>query len=152
MPRPGRDADQPRQSGVDARPLGLVGRAVLAVRIWATYVEVRRALRRCPLATAAVVLAAPGGRAPRPATLLSRAVTRALRLGPWQSRCLVRSLVLYRLLRAQGMPAELVIGLPTAARDPDAHAWVELEGRDLGPAPGRFGHDELLRYPEPARR
>jgi hypothetical protein len=146
--------DRPASVAASAgpRPLGLIGRAVLAIRVWTTYVEVRRALRRHPLPIAAAALAAPAGRSPRPAALLSRAVTRALRVGPWQSRCLVRSLVLFRMLRAQGTAAELVIGLPSAASDADAHAWVELEGRDLGPAPGRHGHEELVRYPQPDQR
>ena len=55
--------------------------------------------------------------------------------------------MLYRLLRRQGDPAELVIGLPASPRDKDAHAWVELDGRDVGPFPGRNGHVELARYP-----
>jgi hypothetical protein len=29
---------------------------------------------------------------------------------------------------------------------PEAHAWVELGGLDLGPAPGRNGHEELARF------
>ena len=40
---------------------------------------------------------------------------------------------------------ELVIGLPEQAKDERAHAWVELEGRDVGPPPGRAGHLEMAR-------
>jgi hypothetical protein len=54
---------------------------------------------------------------------------------------------LYRLLRAQGDPAELVIGLTELPESPDAHAWIELDGRDIGPLPGRGHHRELARYP-----
>jgi hypothetical protein len=58
----------------------------------------------------------------------------------------VSALVLFRLLRRQGDPAELVIGLPATAADQNAHAWIELDGRDVGPAPGRNGHVELARF------
>ena len=37
--------------------------------------------------------------------------------------------------------------LPGEARDQTAHAWVELNGRDVGPPPGRNGHAELARFP-----
>jgi transglutaminase superfamily protein len=77
---------------------------------------------------------------------LSRAVERSLRLGAWRPRCLVGALVLYRLLREQGDPAEIVIGLPSEAVTHEAHAWVELGGADLGPAPGRAGHEALARF------
>jgi hypothetical protein len=130
-------------------PLSVVGKARLAVRIWLTYLEVRWTIWRHDLPRAVDRLGVPGEREPRPVGLLGRAVSRALRIGPWQPRCLTRSLVLFRLLRAQGSPGELVIGLPEAARSVDAHAWVEIDGRDVGPAPGRFGHQELVRYPRP---
>jgi len=78
--------------------------------------------------------------------VLSGAVDRSLRLGPFRTRCLFGALVLYRLLREQGDPAELVIGLPEEARDQAAHAWVELGGFDLGPPPGRGTHTELARF------
>ena len=82
----------------------------------------------------------------RPPLRLANAVDRTLRLGRRRPTCLVSSLVLFRLLRAQGDAAELVIGLPASPRDKDAHAWVELEGTDVGPPPGRNGHVELARY------
>jgi hypothetical protein len=56
-------------------------------------------------------------------------------------------LVLFRLLREQGEQAELVIGLLPNAPNQRAHAWVELDGRDVGPPPGRFGHEEMARLP-----
>jgi hypothetical protein len=127
--------------------VSLVGKLTLATRIWLTYAAVRLALRRHPLPQAVARLGADSGRSAQSTALLSRAVTRALRIGPWRPRCLTRSLVLYRLLRAQGSPAHLVIGLPLSASDWDAHAWVEVDGQDVGPAPGRYGHEELVRYP-----
>jgi hypothetical protein len=57
------------------------------------------------------------------------------------------SLVLFHLLRRQGDPAELVIGLPHRPTNRNAHAWVELGGRVVGPPPGRLGHEPLARYP-----
>ena len=77
---------------------------------------------------------------------LRRAVERPLRIGSWRPRCLLSALVLFRLLREQGQPVELVIGLPSDAVDEEAHAWVELDGVDLGPAPGRAGHEALARF------
>jgi len=73
-------------------------------------------------------------------------VSRALRVGSHQARCLYTSLVLFRLLREQGVDADIVIGLPREPRDKDAHAWIEIDGRDVGPPPGRAQHVELARY------
>lgn len=77
---------------------------------------------------------------------LGRIVGRALRLRDKQARCLIGSLVLYRLLHEQGMQAELVIGLPISAEDHAAHAWIEVDSLDVGPPPGRFGHQPIARY------
>lgn len=123
----------------------LARRARLAHRVWLTSLAVALDLRARGLPAAA---ASPGGRRRpgEPVPRLSRAVDRCLRIGRLQPRCIVRALVLYRLLRAQGDPAELVIGLRAAAPDRRAHAWVELGGRDVGPRPGRAGHVELVRF------
>ena len=128
-------------------PLGIVGRARLLAVIWATALRVVIGLRRGRLPDLVDALGEPEGNAPRPPALLSRAVSRGLRVGPWVPRCIVRSLVLYRLLRAQGDEPELVIGLPGERPGRDAHAWVELAGRDIGPEPGSAGHLPLARYP-----
>lgn len=116
-------------------------------RVWVAAGRVQLSLRRHPLPKAVLVLGRPSRRERIPPALLSRAVSRGLRIGPWQPRCLVRSLVLYHLLRAQGDAADLVIGLPERAKSHEAHAWVELSGRDIGPLPGRGIHHELTRYP-----
>jgi hypothetical protein len=76
---------------------------------------------------------------------LRRAILRTLHIGPWRPTCLANALVLYRLLREQGDPAELVIGLPREAITHEAHAWVELHGQDLGPFPG-VHHTALARF------
>ena len=85
-------------------------------------------------------------RSRHPARRLSRAVDRSLRIGSRRPTCLVNSLVLFRLLREQGDHAELVIGLPESPTSKDAHAWVELDGREVGPPPGRAGHSQLARF------
>lgn len=77
---------------------------------------------------------------------MGRIVSRTLKVGPYHARCLYTSMVLFRLLREQGEHPQLVIGLPREPRDKDAHAWVELDGRDVGPPPGRGSHVELARY------
>jgi len=130
-----------------ASRLTLLGKLALLARVWWTAVRVQLALRRKPLHQVVTELGRPASRPAVPVSLLSRAVSRGLRVGGWQPRCLIRSLVLYRLLRAQGDPADLVIGLHERATSPDAHAWIELGGRDVGPLPGRGAHRELSRYP-----
>ena len=112
--------------------LSLRAKTGLAVRIWVLLARVVVGLRREPL--------------PALVARLSRAVDRSLRVGGRRPRCLVNALVLYRLLREQGDDAELVVGLPARPVDKDAHAWVELGGVDVGPPPGRSGHEELARF------
>ena len=140
----GKPSARPRGS---ERPIGAVARVRLLARVWVTATSVVIGLRRERLPDLIARLGTPAGRRPTPASLLSRAVSRGLRIGPWQPRCLIRALVLYRLLRAQGDPAVLVIGLAAANPSTEAHAWVELGGRDIGPAPGANGHRALARYP-----
>ncbi|HEU4450265.1 MAG TPA: lasso peptide biosynthesis B2 protein [Gaiellaceae bacterium] len=130
--------------------LTLPEKARLAVRLWIRFAVIVLQVRREPLPALVERLARTNGRPLRaryrPATL-SRAVHRSLRIGDRRPRCLLNALVLFRLLREQGEPAELVIGLLPSAPDQRAHAWVELDGRDVGPPPGRFGHEEMARLP-----
>lgn len=134
----------------DRQGLTVRQKAYLAWRIWIRFVLVVVAVRRRPLPALVAGLAQSNGLAPhvrhRPATL-SRAVYRSLRIGNHRPRCLFNALVLFRLLREQGEPAELVIGLRPDATDQRAHAWVELDGHDVGPPPGRYGHQEIARLP-----
>jgi hypothetical protein len=128
--------------------LPLATKAQLAARIGGTFLLVHWRLRRDPLPRVVESFAATDHeRPPRvEARRLSRIVYGTLHLGPLRPRCLVNALVLFRLLRAQGDPAELVIGLPHDARDHEAHAWVEVERIDVGPPPGKGTHEELARY------
>jgi hypothetical protein len=63
---------------------------------------------------------------------LGRAVTRVLGPLPADSRCLMTSLVLCRLLARRGAAASLVIGVRGGSSF-GAHAWVELDGHPLLP-------------------
>ena len=69
----------------------------------------------------------------RMALRLGRAVVKTLRLLPTDSRCLIRSLVLSRILTRRAIPHTLVIGV---RNEPEfmAHAWVEHEGYPVLPA------------------
>ena len=130
------------------RPLSLLQKLVLATRVWLAYARVRRLLRASELPVAVARLGAVRRRSRRrhaPARL-TRAVDRVLRASPDDPTCLVRSLVLFRLLHEQGDDAELVIGLPERPTSHEAHAWVELDKRDVGPPPGRGRHSEMARY------
>ncbi len=50
--------------------------------------------------------------------------------------CLLRSLVLARLLIRRGLDADLVVGIRTQDGRLAAHAWVECEGRQIDLASG----------------
>jgi hypothetical protein len=112
----------------------------LAAEILATYARVRLLLSRRSLPDA---LAAVRGSSPaRPAVTLDDQVT-GIRLGfavskalsplPFDSRCLVQSVVLTTMLARRGIDGRLVIGV---APGPEfkAHAWVEADGIPLLPA------------------
>jgi len=58
----------------------------------------------------------------------------AVRRLPLASACLSRSLVLWALLRAQGVDSELRFGVRRVGDDLEAHAWVEHQGRPLNDA------------------
>lgn len=129
--------------------IGPLAKILLILRIWLTYARVRVGLATQPLPQLVRDLGRPGR--PLPAGVgprwLGRAVYRSTALGPIRPRCLTNALIHYRLLRASGVPASLVIGLKEDPASKDAHAWVEVDGVDVGPPPGRRGHEELARYP-----
>lgn len=71
------------------------------------------------------------------AARLGRAVGRTLSPLPFESRCLMRSLVLLRLLARRGETADLVIAARPGEVDGfDAHAWVEMGGHPVLPPGG----------------
>ena len=62
---------------------------------------------------------------------VSRLVEAASRDGLIHANCLQRSLVLWCLLRRQGISTDLCIGARKAAAGFEAHAWVQLDGAVL---------------------
>jgi hypothetical protein len=130
------------------RPLSLPEKAAIFVQAWYWFVLVNVLLRIYALPRLVERLRT----APRlqsdelaPARL-GRIVGKALRVRGRSPRCLIGALVLYRLLHERGHPGDLVIGLPEDAHDVIAHAWIEVDGVDVGPPPGRGHHLELARY------
>ena len=124
-------------------------KVVLAARIWALAVYVHLATRRRPLPQVVASLARRGESRRRTGVnpvRLGTIVTRVLTFRGTPPRCLIAALVAFRLNRAEGHGVEIVIGLPSRPIDKDAHAWLEINGRDVGPPPGQFGHLELARY------
>ncbi len=122
-------------------PLTGGGRLALVAEILVEYVPSWRILRNrnvVEMVAAARDVEATEPRVPaaqefKTALRLGRAVVRTLRLLPIDSRCLIRSLVLTRLLTRRSIPHTLVIGV---RNDPEfmAHAWIEHEGRPVLPA------------------
>lgn len=135
-------------TSMTADPLTSPRKLWLVLRSWGLFVSVWVRLRRRPIPVVVRELSPVRRQASTPVrpVRLGRVVGRSLGVGPWRARCLFTSIVLFRLLREQGDEPELVIGLPLEPRDRDAHAWVELAGRDVGPPPGRGRHVELARY------
>jgi Transglutaminase-like superfamily len=130
-----------------AQPLPLTMKAQILLRIWRCFLSITLRNPREPLPQFITRLGQAESRREDsiPPMRLRRAILRALHIGPWRPTCLANALVLYRLLREQGDPAELVIGLPVEALTHEAHAWVELNGQDLGPFPG-IHHTALARF------
>jgi hypothetical protein len=116
------------------------------LQVWLELPRALAAVRRGPLPAAVGPVLGKLSLAEADAVWLGRLVTRRLHVAAWRPRCLLNALVLARLLRRNGLPAHLVIGLRPDAATKDAHAWVELDGWDIGPPPGRIGHVEMARY------
>jgi hypothetical protein len=132
--------------GTRVERLSNTARVRLAVEILAAYAQSRRALRRAPIEAVVAGLrsrspsaAVPAADSLLEARRLGRAVGRLLAHVPGDTRCLIRSLVLTRLLASRGIQAKLVIGARTT---PEflAHAWVEHDGSPvLDPGDDSFG-------------
>ena len=67
---------------------------------------------------------------------LGKVVGKTLGVLPTDSRCLIRSLVLLRLLARRSIPSTLVIGVRKNSGF-EAHAWVEHDGEPILP-PGEY--------------
>lgn len=119
----------------------------LAAEIVAAYVEVRWLLRRRGLRSALVALRAPAPAADAHGGVdtgrqLGHAVARTLRVLPANSRCLMQSLVLTKLLVRRGIPTQLVIAV-RPGESFAAHAWIEHMGQALLP-PGAAPYGQLV--------
>jgi hypothetical protein len=124
----------------------------LGLEILSAYARVRWLLHRRDLPATIEVLRAPSRRdRPAPATAdeleaglrLGRAVGRVLGALPLDDRCLMRALVLTRLLAARRLESSLVIGV-TAEPEFGAHAWVERGETALLPRNGS-AFEQLVR-------
>jgi hypothetical protein len=74
------------------------------------------------------------------AVRLGRATGRTLGALPADSRCLMQSLVVSRLLDRRGIASTLVIGVQEPGEHFGAHAWVEVAGQPvLESGGGAFG-------------
>jgi Transglutaminase-like superfamily len=126
-------------------------RARLALEILGTYVTVRRVMRgrSLPDTVAVLRLGAGDGAAGDHASLalanhLAWATVRTITLLPGDSRCLVRSLVLTRVLARRGLGSTLVLAAPPPRPGFEAHAWVEHAGEPVL-LPGGPEHQTLVR-------
>ena len=66
---------------------------------------------------------------------LGQMVERLLTVLPTDDRCLIRSLVVLRMLEERGIPSRLIVGVRTD-HGFGAHAWVEHDGRPVLSAAG----------------
>jgi hypothetical protein len=120
-------------------PAGL--RARVAFEIVATYAEVRWRMWRGDVTRVVETLrqGALDVHSPYDAYRIGRRlghpVRRTLDPLPWDSRCLMRSLVLLRMLARRGVVCQLVIGVRPGETF-EAHAWIEHAGHPLLPTLG----------------
>jgi hypothetical protein len=117
------------------KPIRRTTKVALILEIFAAYARVRVLMWRHDLPS--VVAALRNGRQLSTdrrlqaiGHRLGHAVERTLRFVPFDSRCLVRSLVLLSLLSRRDISSTLVIGGEVAPSF-SAHAWVESGGRAL---------------------
>jgi hypothetical protein len=123
-----------RQPDEELRDFSLLEKLALTGEITLAYVQVRWLMRRRDVRAALSAARDATVRGRRCgldfAGRLGSIVDARLRLLPGDTRCLVRSLVLVKLLARRGHAAKLIIGVRTEPAF-GAHAWVELDGRSL---------------------
>lgn len=111
----------------------------LTLEVLAAYVPMLRLLRRediiSMVATARDVPGQRLGLEPidelRTAARVGRIVYRVLKVLPTERRCLIRSLVLTRMLARRSIESRLVLGV--RGGEFAAHAWVEYDGTPVLP-------------------
>ncbi len=117
--------------------LWLLPAASLGLRLFG-FRRVYQTVKRSLPARRAFAPKAAGRQAARLAGLVQRGARRA----PGRPACLATSLVLWALLRRQGISAQLRFGVRKPTRAPcaglDAHAWVEVCGLALDPQPDHW--------------
>ncbi len=125
----------------------------LATRIALLYAQARWLMATTTLPAAVVALGHPARSTSTDLTTeqLARGVDKVLRIGRRRLRCLPRALVLYSLLVEIGHDPKLVVGVLEPSPSPIAHAWVEIDGLDVGPPPGRGAHTAMATYPLPVK-
>lgn len=64
--------------------------------------------------------------------------------------CLIRSLVLYRLLRTGGVPVQIHLGVQQAGSRLAGHSWLTYEGRPFSEPPAEQAFSEIYVYPPEA--
>jgi hypothetical protein len=120
-------------------------RTLVAAEILIEYAGAWWGLRRKGLGpTLAAVERPPETDEPRERIIgarMGRAVDRLLSRLPSDSRCLIRAVVLARVLARRGIGSKVVLGVK-AGSEFTAHAWVEHCGRPLLP-PGEYGSGRL---------
>ena len=124
------------------RHLPLSQKASLATEIVSAYVRARVLLKRSELRETVRALRGDGGTPGDPdgdqllvGLRLGRIVGKTLGILPFDSRCLVRSLVLTSMLARRGIRSTLIIGVRSEPNF-EAHAWVECAGTPLLPDGG----------------
>jgi hypothetical protein len=130
-------------------PLPATAKLALAFEVAASYARARRSLRRSGLPNAVAALrdveparAEVGTDPVASGRRLGRVVARTLAVLPGDSRCLMQSLTLTRMLASRGVESQLVIGVRPGERFA-AHAWVEHGGVALL-RPGAHDFQELV--------
>jgi hypothetical protein len=117
-----------------SRDLLMIGEALILMPV----VEV--GLRTMPIHRLLCALGRQGANGARESAVdvrrAARIVETLARFYPFRPTCLKKSLVLLRLARRRGLPAELRIGVKKASGEFSAHAWIECGGLTLLPGDG----------------
>jgi hypothetical protein len=132
----------------DRATLGTAERLRLLGEIFASYAQARWLLLRADLPTAvagvrdrARRLSSGSVPVPDDPRRLVQIAIRVLERLPFDSRCLMRSLVVLGMLARRGVETNLVVGVEVESRFA-AHAWLEHDGVAVLPA-GSFAHGRL---------
>jgi hypothetical protein len=125
----------------------LRNRLLLALEVVAAYVYVRMTMRGPDIRQTLARLREGASTATpddmKVALRLARAVDRTLAFIPRRSRCLVKSLVLTKLLARRGIDSSLLIAVAPGPQL-EAHAWLEAADFTLL-QPATSAHDLLVR-------